>query len=72
MKLDVDYFRKELTMLLNTLDNRSPEELTRYLRRLADVADPKEIVDLEENDFVLASEEDCNKEIDSIDKGPDV
>jgi len=38
--VDVAYFRKELDCLKGTLDNRPPEELGRYLRRLSKVADP--------------------------------
>jgi hypothetical protein len=35
--LDVSYFKKELTTLLDSLDNRTPPELYRYFQRLADV-----------------------------------
>jgi hypothetical protein len=46
-KIDVDYFEKELASLSKTLDNRSPEELARYLRRLANVAeDEKSLIEI--------------------------
>jgi len=38
--VDVAYFKKELTTLLQSLPNRPPEELQRYLLRLAEVAAP--------------------------------
>jgi hypothetical protein len=37
--VDVDYFRKEFTRLNRSLPDRTPQELRRYLCRLADVAD---------------------------------
>jgi len=36
--VDVDYFQRELRRLSESLDNRTPEELSRYLRRLAETA----------------------------------
>lgn len=36
--LDVEYFKKELASLSRTLNKRTPDELERYLIRLADVA----------------------------------
>ena len=33
--VDENYFRKELTFLLNSLSNRTPEELYRYFMVLA-------------------------------------
>ena len=38
--VDVEYFKKELAALSRSLPNRTPDELDRYLRRLADVAKP--------------------------------
>jgi hypothetical protein len=38
--VDVEYFKKELSKLSQSLDNRTPEELQLYLLRLADVAIP--------------------------------
>jgi hypothetical protein len=38
--VDVAYFKKELESLLSTLNNRTPDELSRYLNCLADVASP--------------------------------
>lgn len=39
--LDVAYFRRELKVLSDSLEDRTPEELSRYLRRLAETAHPK-------------------------------
>jgi len=39
--VDVEYFKKELAALSRSLPNRTPDELDRYLRRLADVAKPQ-------------------------------
>jgi len=36
--VDVDYFKKELSALSKSLDNRPPDELARYLSVLADCA----------------------------------
>lgn len=38
--VDVDYFKKELSALSRSLENRTPEELVRYLCRLAETAAP--------------------------------
>ena len=38
--VDVSYFRKELDALSRSLQNRPPEELARYLKTLAKVAEP--------------------------------
>lgn len=38
--VDVPYFTKELAALSRSLDDRTPDELHRYLLRLADVALP--------------------------------
>jgi hypothetical protein len=38
--VDVPYFTKELASLSRSLDDRTPDELHRYLLRLADVALP--------------------------------
>jgi hypothetical protein len=38
--VDIDYFKKELAALSQSLENRTPEELQRYLMKLADVAKP--------------------------------
>jgi hypothetical protein len=38
--VDIDYFKKELAALSQSLENRTPEELQRYLIRLANVARP--------------------------------
>lgn len=38
--LDVGYFKRELKKLSASLDNRPPDELSRYLIRLANVATP--------------------------------
>ena len=38
--VDVLYFKKELKALRESLNNRTPDELCRYLLRLADVARP--------------------------------
>lgn len=38
--VDVSYFTKELAALSRSLDDRTPDELHRYLLRLADVALP--------------------------------
>jgi hypothetical protein len=40
--VDVAYFTKELAALSKSLENRTPDELHRYLLRLADVAKPVE------------------------------
>jgi hypothetical protein len=46
--VDTEYFNKELKTLAKSLGDRTPEELERYLKRLADVAKvtnkPKKIV----------------------------
>jgi hypothetical protein len=38
--VDVPYFKKELKSLSDSLDNRTPDELFRYLTCLAKVAKP--------------------------------
>lgn len=38
--VDVNYFKKELKHLSDSLDNRTPEELHRYLMVLANTARP--------------------------------
>lgn len=40
--VDVSYFKRELNSLSKSLPNRTPEELHRYLLRLADVVKPLE------------------------------
>lgn len=35
--VDVDYFRRELKALSDSLDDRPPDELHTYLRTLADI-----------------------------------
>lgn len=40
--IDVDYFKKELEMLKQSLPSRTPDELYRYLMCLANVAKPEE------------------------------
>ena len=40
--LDAEYFRKELQHLIDSLDNRTPEELYRYLCCLAKVVEPND------------------------------
>ena len=57
--VDTDYFAKELKALIRSLDDRTPEELQRYLLRLADVAssninnDNKSVLVLEEINKIL-------------------
>jgi hypothetical protein len=43
--VDVAYFTKELAMLSRSLDDRTPEELERYLLRLSEVAKPPKKVE---------------------------
>ena len=45
--LDVDYFRKNLTILLRDVRHHTPNEMTRALQRLADVATPTTIKQLQ-------------------------
>lgn len=40
--VDVAYFKKELTRLIESLPDRPREELARYLRKLADICDEDE------------------------------
>ena len=63
--VDVDYFRRELRMLSLSLDDRPPDELYRYLMRLAKTAAPKELTDsfylLDEADTIFSViNPDCN------------
>jgi hypothetical protein len=39
--VDVDYFKKELQFLLDSLANRSSDELARYLQTLAAIVTPQ-------------------------------
>jgi hypothetical protein len=50
--VDVDYFKRELSALKKSLDDRPADELERYLLRLADVAKPanKPLNAVERND----------------------
>ena len=43
--VDVAYFTKELKALSDSLIDRTPEELERYLKRLADVAHSLKVCD---------------------------
>ncbi len=45
--VDVGYFKQELKRLRDSLGNRTPGKLKRYLWRLADVAASQENVELE-------------------------
>ena len=38
--VDVDYFKKELIKLADSLENRTKEELWRYLNQLALIVEP--------------------------------
>jgi glycerophosphoryl diester phosphodiesterase len=52
--VDVDYFRNELTTLLQSLENRTLDELQRYLMKLADVASPLTfIIDYDDNPLII-------------------
>jgi hypothetical protein len=40
--VDVSYFKRELKHLISTLENRKPDELARYLKAYAKVAEETE------------------------------
>lgn len=62
--VDESYFKKELTRLSKSLPNRTPDELHRYLLRLAEVAKPLDNAEAETQsasptniDYISALEE---------------
>ena len=45
--VDVSYFKSELDNLKKSLNNRTPEELYRYLLRLAKIVEKNYSIDIE-------------------------
>ena len=47
--VDTNYFKKELELLSNSLDNRTPDELRNYLINLSDTAKQSESYQIDKN-----------------------
>jgi len=59
--VDTSYFYKELESLVRSLENRTPDELRRYLLRLADVAKPEDVSELEDKIIVPCFRGGCGR-----------